>query len=64
MLLCLMVKGRITSEGLLVIIKDNLILNEITGLNDSLSIKDSSCQKGSYFHIDRPIIEQTKINNC
>ena len=37
-----------------------------TCLNSHLSIRDStltSCQKGSYFHIYRPIIEHIKINN-
>ena len=37
-----------------------------TGLKDHLSIRDStltSCQKGSYLHINRIIIEQININN-
>ena len=37
-----------------------------TGLKDHLSIRDStltSCQKGSYLHINGIIIEQININN-
>ena len=35
-------------------------------MNGPLRIRDSTltyCQKGSYLHINRPIIEQIKINN-
>ena len=43
-----------------------LINKRATGLNGHLSIRDftlTSCQKGSYLYINRPMIEEMKINN-
>ena len=59
-------KGRLPTKRIYISFGKNKIKKRPTGLNGHLSIRDftlTSCQRSSYLHINRSIIEWIKNNN-